>query len=62
MKTKGHGVFSYYIFPEGLWFRIFGYGLNFTKTSVPMLFSMRNGYKKYWTIFNYRVSLLYQSK
>jgi len=62
MKTGGNGIFSYCILPYGSWFRIFGYGLNFTKTQVPMLFMMRNGYKKYWTIFGFRVSLLYRNK
>lgn len=40
------------------WFRVFGFGLRIKHKSIPLRFSERNGYSKYKTVGNYRISLL----
>ncbi len=53
-------IFNYYYMIDGnywgYWFRIFGRGLSFS--TFPPLFSERNGYVKYITVFGVRIKLL----
>lgn len=53
-------IFCYSTFTPGrFWFRLFGIGLVIAdSTKHKMLFSMRNGLKKYLNIGKYRISYL----
>lgn len=58
IKERPTRIFCSYKSDKGFWFRVFGYGLNFTQSWRPMLFSERNGYKKYITLFGWRITWL----
>lgn len=45
-------------FDKSGWFRIFGYGLRWKHKSLGLLFSERNGYKKYIMIGDWNISIL----
>jgi hypothetical protein len=54
---------TYYKGREIFWFRIFGYGLSFRSLKhgyVP--FSIRNGYRKTYKLFGYRIEILKRTK
>lgn len=54
-------VISYHFTKTSFWVRILGIGISVSKE--PMLFSMRNGYKKYLKLpFGWRISYLPKPK
>lgn len=56
-------IFQLHISDGCLWFRIFGYGLSIRNIyKHPLLFSFRNGNKKYVMIKNTIVTYLYKTK
>lgn len=56
-------VFCYYISNSGLWFRLFGYGINIIdRSKQPPLFSVRNGYRKEYKFGKYGIQILKRNK
>jgi hypothetical protein len=53
MKYK---IFSFGSWKDLFWFRIFGYGLSFSKGELS--FSEKHGYIKYLKVGNIRISFL----
>ena len=58
MKKHNSKILSYAIDKRVGWIRVFGKGITWKHKSFGLSFSQRNGYRKYFTLFNYYINLL----